>query len=197
MAMRSQHSNWLSPDSVRAIVGFPLKPAAPAVIDSRRHQRGEGPLTITVVGYPQAISNDSGPPRQRDHFAAGRERANGSCVINYLRNQYLPRVIGAEPQQQIMDLGDRRFGLGIRMHQALIVERGEPVIYGRDRDAETCLNSGVVLQAVHLLAVQELEVQIFQQVLIRIEPRPSKASFLADLHGALPDGLADDLLRNT
>jgi hypothetical protein len=52
----------------------------------------------------------------------------------------------------------------------------------------------VNFQPVHVLAVQELEVGVLQQVLIGIEPRLPQAGRLAALPRDDPDGVAHDLL---
>jgi hypothetical protein len=149
VAMRGQRDDRRSTNGVGTLVRFPVQPAAATVSGCSRYQCREGSLTVIVLSDPRAVIRGStGNPGQRDHFTAGRERAYRSCGIDYLGSQHFLRVvIATQAQQEIMNLGNARFGLGIGVHKTLVVERGEPVLYGGNHHAETGLGGGIVLHS--------------------------------------------------
>lgn len=88
-------------------------------------------------------------------------------------------------------------GLGVRVHDSVLVERAEPVTDARHGHTPGGLPGGVVLNTVHLIVEQVLEVEVFQQGVFEMDVGLVEFDELAQTSSDRSERCSDDLLRGT
>lgn len=85
-----EHDNRVSANGTRAVMGFPLKPAAALTGRSGRDEHSERGLRVGVIGSPPALTRSGCPPRQRHDLASRSQPSHRrSRVLRLFRRRPL------------------------------------------------------------------------------------------------------------